>query len=235
MKHTTQLAGNGIRLFKYLPILVCVSLVGTLFTSCGGLSLSGSGLYPSGSGDDDERVGPLKTTTTSPYKDFNFVLFDASELSYNFTASNGRYYIPEGNWKGTYINESSVEGNTKYYEYFEFESPVSGSITTKKEIKITRTTLTNEEISEIEDMDPLTFNFYWCTSLSDSFDYYLDGNDFVRIYVYNEGNQYFDNIFYKEMSCRTYDIPPKTNSDNSQIYDAASDGSIKLHLKKIVN
>lgn len=232
MKHTTQMAGEGIRLFKYLSIFICIILVGTLLTSCGGLSSSG--------GDDDiEKVGPLKTTTTSPYKDFNFTLFNASELSYNFTASNGRYYIPEGNWKGTYINESSVEGNTKYYQYYEFESPdtETGSITTKKEIKIIKTTLTDEEIREIEDMETWEFNVTWLlgSSLPDFFDYYLDGNDFVCIYVYNEGNRNIDITFYKQMYCRTYDIPPKTNSDNSQIYDAASDGSIRYYLEKIVN
>ena len=210
----------------FAGILVAVA---ALFTACGG---AGS---PGGSGDDDERMGHIKTTSNSPWASYHFELYD-EDLAAEMPINNYQYIIPEGSWIATYI---SVENNMTYMNYYEFTSPadVDGRLTVTKQVRLFRSTKTDEEIAEMEDMEPNRFSFEYLMGAESatSYDYYMDGNDFVVIYEYTGNDIYSGYInIEKEMSAYT---AGKVTSDNSSnptkiLQDKYGDDSVRFYFQK---
>ncbi|MBP5357946.1 MAG: hypothetical protein J6Y69_02025 [Treponema sp.] len=208
---------------KKLILASVLVVVAALFTACGGAGSPGSG------DDEGERMGTLKSTTNSPWANFEFELFPDSEADQNIayvSEDYQTYTIPQGSWKATRITH---EFDRVYKEYYEFTSPETGySVSTSKYVIVISDPLTDEEIAELEDMDPHRFDFEYVDSSATFSDYYLDDHTFVTISEYN-GSQIWRNDFYKEMYGQGI---TKTNSDSTLILDKKTDDSVKIYMEK---
>ncbi|MBP5357943.1 MAG: hypothetical protein J6Y69_02010 [Treponema sp.] len=229
---------------KKLLFTTVLVIVAAFFTACGGAgspsSVENSGSTSSeeggggsssseegggGSSSSEEggevvqRVGPIKTTSDSPWVSFNFELFGVRDCEFNLGASNA-YIIPRGSWKATYIN--TEEENIIENHYYEFESPAedNGSLSITKQVIVIRHTKTDEEIAAMENMEPSTFNSEYLAESDNatSYDYYLDGNDFVTIYVYEGDDVANDNVrISKSITWHLWSSGNK-NGSGSQFY-----------------
>ena len=227
---------------KKLILASVLVVVAALFTACGGAGSpggsenSGGGGSGSGNGGGNSSGGnttrrTISTTPTSSWANFNFDLFDETELTTDMESGQYRYTIPDGTWKATY---QSSYNDTRYYDYYEFDIPSENSsgVTITKKVRITKETLTADEIEELYTMSDYNFNYWWVPTpdIAESTDYYLeDGNVWVKLWVYNGAdlNQNQGSIT-KEM---TKVGTPKRNSDTTKIYDEGE--TITYYFEKV--
>lgn len=236
----------------YVSILL---VVGVLFTACGGAGSPGSvddgngnnSSSSSGDGgnndnsDDGGNSGSsskkrtLPTTTDNKWKDFNFDIFDKSELTIDMEVdSNNTYEIPDGKWKFSRRYEPTSKSTVYYYYEFTVDSE---SIEATKYVRIWRVKKTDSEIEKYENCPDWEYERDLIPDKKNttSIGYYLDDNEWVEIKEYDGANNIDQDSlpFAKIQKKDQWDGELKRNSDTTKIFYERWNHELKYYFQKI--